>query len=93
MYEYYFDATKRKPSNAQVLKKINEAINQGHNYIEISWGENMITIERMQSKLWYGSGWIRNISGSDLATKINDAILNQQKKFINEHFQFVKVGF
>lgn len=93
MYEYYFDATKRKPSNAQVLKQINKAINEGHNYIEISWGENMITMERMQSKAWHGSGWIRNISGSDLAVKINHAILVQQERFIKEKFKFISVGF
>lgn len=91
MYEYYFEG--RKPSNAQVLKKVNEAINKGHNTIEISWGENMISIERMHNKLWYGSGWIRNISGSDLASKINDAIMNQLKRHVNNHFEFVKVGF
>lgn len=93
MYEYYFDATKRKPSNAQVLKQINKAINEGNDYIEISWGENMITIQRMNNKLWLGSGWIRNISGMDLATKINQAIMEQQEQFIKEHFQFVRVGF
>jgi|APMed6443717190_1056831.scaffolds.fasta_scaffold15635_4 hypothetical protein len=93
MYEYYFDATKRKPSNAQVLKQINKAINEGHNYIEIIWGENMITIERMHSKYWYGSGWIRNISGSDLAVKINNAIYGQQEQFIKDRFQFISVGF
>lgn len=94
MYEYYFDATKRKPSNAQVLKKINEGINEGNDYIEISWGENMITLEKQlingKREAWYGSGWIRNISGSDLASKINEA---KQSKFISDHFQFIKMGF
>jgi hypothetical protein len=88
MYEYYF--TGRKPSNAQVLKKINEGINEGNNYIQISWGENMITIERMHSKFWYGSGWIKNISGADLAVKINASIADQFKR---DHFQFIRVGF
>jgi hypothetical protein len=88
MYEYYF--TGRKPSNAQVLKKINEGINEGNNYIQISWGENMITIERMRSKFWYGSGWIKNISGADLAVKINSSIADQFKR---DHFQFISVGF
>lgn len=87
MYEFYFEG--RKPSNAQVLKKINEAINQGNNFIEISWGENMITIERQSNNFWFGSGWIRNISGADLATKINDTI---SKQFIKNHFQFVHIG-
>ena len=73
MYEYYF--TGRKPSNAQVLKKINEGINQGNDYIEISWGENMLTLEKQlindKREAWIGWGWIRNISGSDIAVKIN----------------------
>jgi hypothetical protein len=88
MYDYNFEG--RKPSNAQVLKQINKAINEGNDYIQISWGENQITIERMNNRLWYGSGWIRNISGSDLAGKINDTI---QKQFQREHFQFIRVGF
>lgn len=88
MYEFYFAG--RKPSNAQVLKKINEAINKGYSYIEISWGENMLTIERQSNKLWHGSGWIKNISGADLAYKLNEAI---QKQFQRDHFQFIKVGF
>ena len=51
MYEYYFEG--RKPSNAQVLKKINEGINEGNNLIEISWGENMITLQKIgYYKLW-----------------------------------------
>ena len=89
MYEYYFDAGKRKPSNAQILKQVNQGINEGNNYIEISWGENTITIERMHSKMWYGSGWIRNISGADLAVKINASI---QEQFQRDRFQFIRVG-
>ena len=53
MYDYNFEG--RKPSNAQVLKKINEAINEGNDFIQISWGENMITIERMYNRAWHGS--------------------------------------
>lgn len=74
MYEFYFDG--RRPSEKQVLKKINEAINQCNDLIEISWGENMITIERTNSG-WYGFGWIKSISGSDLADKINATIRKQ----------------
>jgi len=88
MYEYNFEG--RKPSNAQVLKQINKAINEGNDYIQISWGENQITIERMNNRLWYGSGWIRNISGADLAVKINASI---QEQFQRDHFQFIRVGF
>ena len=89
MYEFYFEG--RKPSNAQVLKKINEAINQGNKLIEISWGENMITLQKTgYSDLWQGYGWIKNIAGSDIAYKLNEAV---QDKFISERFQFIKVGF
>ena len=91
MYEYYF--TGRKPSNKQVLAKINEGIKQGENYLEISWGENMITLDKQlingKRDVWYGSGWIKNISGYDLASKINQVEANQ---FIKNHFQFVHVG-
>lgn len=74
MYTFYFAG--RRPSNAQILKKINEAINKGYDLIEVSWGENMITIERTNSG-WYGFGWIKTISGSDLADKINATIRKQ----------------
>lgn len=89
MYEYYFQG--RKPSNAQVLKKINEGISQGNDYLEISWGENMLTLERQlingKRGIWYGSGWIKNISGDDIASK-----LNEMQQFINDHFKFIKVN-
>lgn len=68
--EYIF--TGKKPSNAQVLKKINEAINNGEDLIELYWGENSITLD-YNGMMWSGWGWIRNISGSDLAYTINKA--------------------
>ena len=78
IYEYYFEG--RKPSNKQVLSKINEGIKENARIIEISWGENMVTLERTRVGAgveWYGSGWIRNIAGSDLANKINSVVRNQ----------------
>jgi len=47
----------------------------------------MITLEKFNG--WIGSGWIKNISGYDIAYKINDA---ESNKFIKNHFQFVHVG-
>lgn len=77
--EYNF--TGRKPSNAQVLKKINEAINNGEDLIELYWGENSITLDKQRiNGIWYGWGWIRNISGADLAVKINSV---QHNKTLN----------
>lgn len=75
--EYVFNG--RKPSNAQVLKKINEAINNGEDLIELYWGENAITLDKSNGS-WYGWGWIRNISGADLAVKINSV---QHNKTLN----------
>lgn len=73
--EYVFKGN--KPSNAQLLKKINEAINNGEDLIELYWGENSITLDKQRiNGIWCGWGWIRNISGADLATKINAKMHN-----------------
>ena len=88
LYEYYFEG--RKPSNKQVLAKINEGIEDNARIIEISWGENMVTLQRLGfNNEWDGSGWIRNIAGSDLANHINKVY---NDKFVKEHFQFIHVG-
>ena len=63
-YEYSF--TGRKPSSKQVLSKIREAQDQGHDLIEIYWGENSITLE-LSNGLWHGWGWIKEISGDGIA--------------------------
>ena len=77
--EYVFKGN--KPSNAQLLKKIKEAINKGEDLIELYWGENSITLEKQRiNGIWCGWGWIRNISGADLATKINSV---QHNKTLN----------
>lgn len=79
MYEYFYKG--RKPSNQQILKQVNQGINEGHDYIEISWGENVITLDKQlvngKRECWYGWGWIRNISGADIATKINQVQTNK----------------
>lgn len=70
LYEYYFQD--RKPSVKQVLKQVNEGIKQNAKLIEVSWGENMVTIQRIGSnEQWLGSGWIKGISGYDIAEDLN----------------------
>ncbi len=72
LYEY--DFTGRKPSIAQVKKQISEGIKQNANMILISWGENRIDIKRSYNGTqWLGSGWIKNISGYDIARGLNHA--------------------
>ena len=86
LYEYYFEG--RKPSNAQVLKQVNQAMKENARVIYIGWGENRIELERLQNGYpWIGRGWIKNISGYELAIG-----LNKTNNFINNHFQFVHVG-
>jgi len=72
LYEY--DFTGRKPSIVQIKKQVSEGIKQNASMILISWGENRIDIERsFNGTQWLGSGWIKNISGYDIARGLNHA--------------------
>ena len=59
----------RKPSKAQVMKHVRGLIKDGWTDIHVNWGENRIEIENINGH-WYGSGWIRNMSGYDLAKEV-----------------------
>jgi hypothetical protein len=71
IYEQYFDG--RKPSENQVINAIKRGLSKGFSQFEIAWGENMVTLEKGRSGVnqWIGWGWIKNISGSDLADQFN----------------------
>lgn len=69
MYEFYFE--NRKPSKKQIMAKVNEAMKQQENHIEISWGENMLTLMRQYNGLWHGFGWIKGIGADDIAKDLN----------------------
>jgi len=70
LYEYYFEG--RKPSVKQVLKQVNEGIRQNARMILISWGENRVDIQRSSiHSQWHGAGWIKGISGYDIANELN----------------------
>lgn len=76
IYEYYFEG--RKPSIKQVLKQVDEGIRLQSRAIEVSWGENMITLYRIgYNEQWHGSGWIKGISGYDIAQNLNRKFHNQ----------------
>lgn len=67
-YEFY----NRKPSIKQINACINNALKDNASMILISWGENRIDIERSyNNQYWTGSGWIKNISGYDIAKGLN----------------------
>lgn len=73
--EYQFH--NRKPSKTQIMSCIRNAIKDGGKAISISWGENCIDLNvnpyhsSNRMGLWFGSGWIKNIGGSDLADELN----------------------
>ena len=70
LYEYDFQG--RKPSKAQVLKQVNEGIKQNAKLILVSWGENRIDLDfYAPNHAWYGTGWIKSISGWDIAEDLN----------------------
>ena len=69
IYEEYFDG--RKPSEKQVIQSIKRGSRQGHVDFEISWGENMVTLQKNQDNTWFGWGWIKSISGHELAEQFN----------------------
>ncbi len=66
-YEYTFSGS--KPSKQQVKNKVLEALSKGHHDIQIIWGENAVQFEKWDTGL-RGYGWIKNISGHDLAKEL-----------------------
>jgi hypothetical protein len=69
---YIHEFTGRCPSAAQIKAQIKKAIMAGHDQIELRWGENWIELEHNDMmELWSGHGWIRRISGDDIARGIS----------------------
>ncbi len=83
------DFPKNKPSKAAVLKAVNAAIKQGYRAIVVSWGENQIDLDfYAPNQAWYGRGWIRDISGDDIANGLSDTKTTQ---FMRQHFNLLGV--
>jgi len=62
----------RKPSRAQVLKKVQAAVEDGHRAIEVLWGENWLQLDyHPNHNKWYGSGWIKDIGGDAIVDTLN----------------------
>ena len=67
-YEFF----NRKPSNVQINSCLKNAMEKGSKSISIIWGENQIELDfYAPNHEWYGRGWIKDISGDDLALKMN----------------------
>jgi hypothetical protein len=58
-----------KPSITTLKAAIKKAIATGETWIQLTWGENQITIERTPYG-WTGHGWIGRNGGQDLANEI-----------------------
>jgi hypothetical protein len=60
----------RKPSMATLRAALRRAMDQGSDSVQLTWGENEITVERTQYG-WIGYGWIGRSGGDDLARSLN----------------------
>jgi hypothetical protein len=62
----------RKPSKAVIMRTLAEYLKQGGKAFSITWGENWIDLSWHSTyKTWHGNGWIKEISGDDIAKELN----------------------
>lgn len=61
-----------KPSISTLRAAAFRAVNAGETWIQFTWGENQITLEKTRWG-WDGHGWIGRNGGSDLAREITRA--------------------
>ena len=59
----------KKPSIATLRAVLRKALTAGARTVEITWGENQITIEQTPAGL-FGRGWIGRAGGQDLAAEL-----------------------
>ena len=71
IFEHNFKG--RKPTPGQVRKVAAASLARGYQAVEITWGEHMIGLEVLSNGLIDGYGWIRGISGYDLAVELREA--------------------
>ena len=75
---------KRKPSRAVIMRTIAEYLKQGGKAFTIQWGENWIDLTYHDTyNTWYGEGWIKDISGSDLADELNAIRKQAHRELLN----------
>ena len=76
--------SKRKPSRALIMRTIGVYLEQGHKDLDIRWGESWIEILKGGDH-WFGSGWIKDISGDDIAKELNQ----MQKQAVDQFYDFL----
>lgn len=62
--------TGRRPSEKQVKAKLKELMASGWPVVAVTWGENWIEARKDDRGQYYGLGWIKSISGSDIVQSI-----------------------
>jgi hypothetical protein len=60
----------KKPSFVQLNCAVRDALKQGATWIQLTWGENQLTLQR-DAYGWDGHGWIGKTGGADIAFKLN----------------------
>jgi hypothetical protein len=61
-----------KPSKPTLCAAIKKAIAKGETFIQLTWGENQITLSKYSGG-WDGRGWIGKHGGQDLANLFRGA--------------------
>ena len=90
--------TGKKPTKAQIIKRAKECADYGHANISIVWGENFIDLSLSGAHgPWHGYGWLKDISGDDIAKQLNvSALFDRQMgnpiKFLRDHVQIMHIG-
>jgi len=67
--QHYCTNYANKPSVTTLRAALRKAAAQGGDFIQLSWGENQITVERTNYG-WTGTGWIGKNGGQDLAHEL-----------------------
>ena len=65
-----YDFKGRKPSKAQVKAKLAELIKSNPPVAIVTWGENSIEATQYRPGTYYGTGWIKGISGADIVKEL-----------------------
>jgi len=58
-----------KPSIVTLRAAIRKALAKGETWVQLTWGENQITLEK-DAWGWTGGGWIGRHGGQDLANEL-----------------------
>lgn len=62
----------RKPSKAKIMRTLGVYLEQGGKSFSLFYGENWIDLDyHYKYKQWMGRGWIKDISGDDIAKELN----------------------